>query len=297
MHIFYVRTYVCMYLCMYVCMYPHIYVCTYVGMYVCIHILSIYVCRYVCVYVRMHACTYVCMYVRMHACMYVCLYIYLYVCMYVSSLPFKEAFYSKLNESHITDGEYDHAQNVWSTFSINDLGEYHYLYLKTDVRLLADVFENFDALRITCRSILVLYFPWVGMEHCVKNDWAKVRTLDRPVYAANILKGYIRGGVSMISTRYGKANNPYMTNYDPNESTQYIQYVDANNLYGWAMSQMLPAIYSFIHLSLYIHALVLLRCMPSLDFKQELFLTKETGNGHLSLGETDYMCRNTTVFT
>ena len=44
--------------------------------------------------------------------------------MYVSSLPSKEAFYSKLNDSHITDGYFDHAQNVWSTFNIKDLGKY-----------------------------------------------------------------------------------------------------------------------------------------------------------------------------
>ena len=51
----------------------------------------------------------------------------------------------------------------------------------------------------------------------------------------------IRGSVSMISTRYGKANNPYMgDSYDPNQPTKYISYLDANNLYGWAMCKPLP---------------------------------------------------------
>ena len=50
----------------------------------------------------------------------------------------------------------------------------------------------------------------------------------------------IRGGVSIISTRHGKANNPYTKDYDPTQSTKYIEYVDANNLYGKAMSQKLP---------------------------------------------------------
>ena len=55
-----------------------------------------------------------------------------------------------------------------------------------------------------------------------------------------IEKGII-GGVSMISTRYSKTNNPYMGDkYDPNSPTKYIPYLDANHLYGWAMSKPLP---------------------------------------------------------
>ena len=51
----------------------------------------------------------------------------------------------------------------------------------------------------------------------------------------------IRGRVSMLSTRYAKANNPYMGDkYDNNSSTKYIPYLDANNLYSWAMSKTLP---------------------------------------------------------
>ena len=60
-----------------------------------------------------------------------------------TELPTKEEFYSILNDQHVTNGEYDHARKVWKTFDIQTMGEYHDLYLKSDVLLLADVFESF----------------------------------------------------------------------------------------------------------------------------------------------------------
>ena len=50
----------------------------------------------------------------------------------------------------------------------------------------------------------------------------------------------MRGGISTDMQRYAKANNPYLHGYDPDKETSYILFLDANNLYGWAMSQPLP---------------------------------------------------------
>ena len=50
----------------------------------------------------------------------------------------------------------------------------------------------------------------------------------------------IRGGICWATHRYAKANNKYVKNYNKNIESSYIEYLDANNLYGWAMSQKLP---------------------------------------------------------
>ena len=59
----------------------------------------------------------------------------------------KKDFYSVLNNEHISDKDYTHAKNIWKTFNLKSTGEYHDLYLKSDILLLCDVFENF---RKTC---------------------------------------------------------------------------------------------------------------------------------------------------
>ena len=60
-----------------------------------------------------------------------------------TELPAKEHLYSILNDQHITNYEYNHAKKVWKAFKIKTIGEYHDLYLGSDVLLLTDVFENF----------------------------------------------------------------------------------------------------------------------------------------------------------
>jgi len=157
-------------------------------------------------------------------------------------LPSKEAFYSKLNDENISEENYQHAQKVWKKFNMETMREYHNLYLKSDVLLLSDVFENF---RDVCLSNYGLdpawYYtsPGLAWDACLKITKANLELLTDYDMLMMIENG-VRGGVSMISKRYAKANNPYMTKYDPNSPTKYLTYLDANNLYGWAMSKPLP---------------------------------------------------------
>ena len=157
-------------------------------------------------------------------------------------LPSKEEFHSILSNEHITDEQYDHAQNVWKTFNLKTMGDYHDLYLKSDILLLADVFENF---RVTCLQYYKLdpchYFtsPGLAWDAMLKMTNVKLELLTDIDMFQFIEKG-MRGGTSYIANRYGKANNKYMKKYDEKEPSKYIMYLDANNLYGWAMSQYLP---------------------------------------------------------
>ena len=157
-------------------------------------------------------------------------------------LPTKEEFYSILNDEHISDEDYQHAQNVWNKFNLKNMGEYHDLYLQSDILLLADVFESF---RKTCLEYYKLdpchYFtsPGLSWDAMLKMTNIKLELMTDIDMFQFIEKG-LRGGISYIANRYGEANNKYMKEYDEMAPSKYIMYLDANNLYGWAMSQYLP---------------------------------------------------------
>ena len=160
-----------------------------------------------------------------------------------TKLPPKESFYSRLSGEDISDEDYRHAQKVWEEFNMEHLQDYHNLYNETDVLLLADVFESF---RNICMENYKLdpahYFTAPGLfwDACLKMTGVQLELLTDEDMLLMVEKG-IRGGVSMISNRYGKANNKYMGDkFNPSEPSKYIQYLDANNLYGTAMSKPLP---------------------------------------------------------
>ena len=157
-------------------------------------------------------------------------------------LPPKEEFYSQPYDEDISDEDYQHAINVWNTFDCKTMRDYHDLYLKSDVLLLADVFENF---RATCLKHYKLdpahYYtsPGLAWDACLKETGQQLQLLHDYDMLMMFEQG-IRGGITHISKRYAEANNKYMKDYNPDNESTFIQYLDANNLYGWAMSQQLP---------------------------------------------------------
>ena len=129
-----------------------------------------------------------------------------------TSLPKKESFYSNLNMENIDDIDY---------------------------RLLIINFRN------TCIKVYeldpahFLSLPGLTWQVCLKKTNIKLELLTDYDMLLMVEEG-IRGGICYSIHRYARANNKYMKNYDENKESSYIQYLDKNNLYGWAMSQKLP---------------------------------------------------------
>ena len=156
--------------------------------------------------------------------------------------PDRSKFYNSLKDECISEKDYLHANNVRNMFKMNTVGDYHDLYLKTDVLLLADVFEKFIS---TCVEYYGLdpchYFSspglsWNAMLKMTKIELELISDSDMYLFIEKVM----RGGISYIAKRHSKANNKYMQSHDVNKPSKFIVYLDANNVYGWAMSQYLP---------------------------------------------------------
>ena len=160
-----------------------------------------------------------------------------------TQLPPKEKLYSRLNDEGISDENYAHAQKVWKTFEMKNLEDYHNLYNRVDVLLLADVFENFRDICIKNYNLDPAHYytaPGLAWDAALKLIEVELELLSDMDMLLMVEKG-IRGGVSMISNRYGKDNNKYMDkSFKDREPSKHITILDANNLYGWAMSEPLP---------------------------------------------------------
>ena len=126
---------------------------------------------------------------------------------------------------------------------MSSLRDYHDFYLLCEVLLLADVFETF---RDTCKKNYDLdpaHFytaPGLSWQASLKMTGVQLELLtdiDQHLF----IESGIRGGVSTICHRYATLNVPGEVNFDESKPIEHLIYFDANNLYGWAMSQYLPS--------------------------------------------------------
>ena len=143
---------------------------------------------------------------------------------------------------NIEDIDYSHGNNVFNKYKFNNLGEYQYLYMQSNTLLLADVFENFRDMCLEEYELDPAHFlslPGLAWQACLKKTNVELELLTDYDMLLMVEEG-IRGGICHSIHRCAKANNKYMKSYNNNEESSHIQYLDANNLYGWAMSKKLP---------------------------------------------------------
>ena len=160
-----------------------------------------------------------------------------------SQLPSIEDFYSQLYEEGITDTQHTRAKVIWDNFNIKNLGEYHDLYLMTDVYLLSDVFENFRDMCLNYYGLDPAHYitlPNYSWSAFLSLTGVRLQQVHNKDMYEMIEKG-LRGGMTQCAHKKVEANNKYMNEqYDKSKPSSYISYLDANNLYGLAMSKKLP---------------------------------------------------------
>ena len=160
-----------------------------------------------------------------------------------TAFPSQDFFFSKLSDSPCSDSEYKHSPRVWNAFGCETIADYHDIYLQLDVLLLAGFFEKF---RKTCLDFYKLdpfqYYttPGLAWDAALRMSRVDLHLLsDKDMY--HFVEDSIRGSISMTSTRHAQANDPsFPAAYNASFPRQNLIYLDANNLYCWAMPRSLP---------------------------------------------------------
>ena len=211
-----------------------------------------------------------------------------------TKFPPIEAFYLSLTWEGISADDYEHGRKVWEKMGFKTMREYHDMYCRVAVLQIADIMEYQRERLMRTHGLDIPHsftLPGFSWRAALKFTKQKLELIfDREMY--DFIQKAKRGGISTVTHRYAKANNPYMGRirgktpkeimkelrqrtrnerklsvemvceyfpdfsakeikdlrrkmkegkiFNPQEVTTYLQYLDANNLYGWAMSKPLP---------------------------------------------------------
>ena len=157
-------------------------------------------------------------------------------------LPSREHFHNRLEDKECSINDYEYAQQVWKEQNCQTIRDYHNLYLKSDVTLLADFFEKFRKMCMDYYGLEAAYYfsaSSMSWDSALKMTGIELEIIDNePQYT--FFEQSIRGGVSQISLRKATANTPKMENYDSSKPRVDLLYVDCCNLYGKSMCESLP---------------------------------------------------------
>ena len=140
-----------------------------------------------------------------------------------TELPWHDEFYSNLNLKNISKEDLKHAQKVWNTFNIKNLGEYHDLYVQSDTTQLADTFEQFRNVCLKEYKLDPAYFcttPGLTMEACLKMTQVKLELLTDIDIVLMFEKG-IRGRIRQATQGFAAVNNKYIRNFNPKQLSSY----------------------------------------------------------------------------
>lgn len=164
-------------------------------------------------------------------------------------LPYKEAFYSSLNDGqrgkgdgHISAEDYLRSKYIFKKFNCKNFGDYHRHYLKTDVLNLVAVCQTFIATSRENYELDSCYYynspslSWDAMLRMTNEKIEKINDSD----IHDFFKRAKRGGLCFVGKHYSKANHKNCPDYDFNKPEKHIKYTDMNNLYGYGMMDHLP---------------------------------------------------------
>ena len=153
-----------------------------------------------------------------------------------TELPTIDKFYSKLKGGNIGTDDYNHAKKVWDLFKLNNLREYHDLYVCADTAQLSDVFVNFRNLCLKDYNLHPAYFfstHYLVFEAMLKTTKVRIE-LFTDIDMILMSEKAIRGGLTQVVERHAVANHKYVPSYDKSKKSIFLQYLDANSLYGYA---------------------------------------------------------------